>query len=441
MVAFFLAVGGGEVDLVFAVEKEEVGDDGAFFGVAGKAVDVDFFALVVGAVEAFEESAVEERDVGEGGEGGVGVVEFGFVAVEVVDAVGVAVGGEALVEGEGAIGFAFAVFAHALVEGGEEEVLEDGLIVGGALGVEILEESLEVGWMEEGFGDEAFFFEEPAEDEAGEQADEAGGVALFLVGFDIVGKADLAQGPEVPVGKFFVEAFVEEFDVEDLLPGGVEGIEAVDALLFGVDEVGQGKGAEDVQVSAVGGGEADVADDGDFAEHVFFRFAFVGAAVDDGDGEDLFFLLPVLDEHHDGHGEDAVDLPGDGGEFAAGVVGSAEFQREEEVGVEVALFDLVFVEEVGFSGQIPAGELEKEFDAFPIGHQGFVAVQFGAVGIEMGEEAVRLTVQSQGAVAAVPEGAEQIGGRLAEGAGLEGLEGGLDGGAVVGHGAFYQVSA
>jgi len=87
-----------------------------------------------------------------------------------------------------------AVLAHALVERGEEEVLQDGLVVGGAglaLGIEALEDFSEIGRVEEFFGDEVLFLEEPAEDEAGEQADEAGGTALLIVGFEVGGELDL----------------------------------------------------------------------------------------------------------------------------------------------------------------------------------------------------------------------------------------------------------
>ena len=195
---------------------------------------------VVGAVETLEEAAVEEGDVGEKGEGLLlGDGEEALVAVEVVDVVGGAVFLEAFVGGEEAVGIAFGVLAHALVEGGEEEVLEDGLVISGAglaLGVEAIEDFSEVGGVEEFLGDKAvFFFEEPAEDQPGEEADEAGGAAFFRVGLQVGGEIDLRECPEIPVGEFFVEAGVEELDVEDLIPSGVEGVEVLDGEFFRVD--------------------------------------------------------------------------------------------------------------------------------------------------------------------------------------------------------------
>ena len=84
-----------------------------------------------------------------------------FVAVEVVDVVSGFVFSEAFVLGKETVGLAFGVLTHALVERGEEEVLEDGLVVGGAgfaLGIEALEYFGEVGRVEKVLGDEAILF-------------------------------------------------------------------------------------------------------------------------------------------------------------------------------------------------------------------------------------------------------------------------------------------
>jgi hypothetical protein len=41
----------------------------------------------------------------------------------------------------------------------------------------------------------------------------------------------------------------------------------------------------------------------------------------------------VLEDYHDWHGKEAVDLPGDGGEFAAGVVAALQLDGDEDVGM------------------------------------------------------------------------------------------------------------
>jgi hypothetical protein len=120
--------------------------------------------------------------------------------------------------------------------------LQDGLVVGGAgfaFGIEALEEPGKVGGVKKFFRDEVLFLEEPAEDEAREQADKAGGVALVLVGLQIGGELDLRERPEIPVGQLAIEALVEQLDVEDLLPRSVEGVEVGDGLFLRMDEIGQ----------------------------------------------------------------------------------------------------------------------------------------------------------------------------------------------------------
>ena len=84
--------------------------------------------------------------------------------------------------------------------------------------------------MEEFLGNEALFLEEPTEDQAGEEADEAGGAAFLVVGFEVGGELDLRERPEIPVGEFLVEAGVEEIGIEDGFQGCVEGFEAVDLV-------------------------------------------------------------------------------------------------------------------------------------------------------------------------------------------------------------------
>ena len=349
---------------------------GALLGVAGKAVEVAFFvSAVLGAVEALEEATVEEGHVGEEGEGGVGAVgEEALVAVEVIDVVRGLVLHETLVLGEGTVGLALAVFAHALVESGEEEVLQDGLVVGGAglaLGIEALEELGEVGGVEELFRDQVLFLEEPAEDEAGEQADEAGGAAFLGIGFEVGGELDLGERPEIPVGEFAVEAGVEQLDVENLLPGGVQGIEVGNRLFLGVLQLGGGEGDEDVEVAAVRGGEGDVADEGDAAEHVLGLVELVGPAVEDGEGDEV----AVLDEHHDGRGEEAVELASEAGEFAARVFALFELDGEEDIGAKLTGGDRGVGEVRGLAAEFLVGELEKEIGSDPIGEECFGLIE------------------------------------------------------------------
>ena len=91
----------------------------------------------------------------------------------------------------------------------------------------------------------------------------------------------------------------------------------------------------------------------------------VSAAVDDGDGEAA--LVP--EEHHDGHGEEAIDLPGDGGEFPASVVAAFKLDGNEDVGFEEAALDGVVGEEAGLAAEFLIGELEEKVGGFPVGEE------------------------------------------------------------------------
>jgi hypothetical protein len=321
--------------------------------------------------------------------------------------------------------------------------LQDGLVVGGAglaLGIEALEELGEIGGVEEFFRNETLFLEEPAEDEAGEEADEAGGVALVLFGLQIGGELDLRERPEILVGQLAVEAFVEQLNVENLLPSGVEGVEVGDGELLRVDEIGQREGVEDVKVAAVGMGDGDVADEGGFFEDVLGVVELVPSAVDDGDSEggvDILVRLlagiadrivcATFEDYHDGHGEEAVDLAGDGGEFAAWVVGALQLDGDEDIGFEQAALDGGIGEEAGFAAEFLIGELEEEVGGFPFGDEGLGMVEWAVFGKEVEEVLRGGACVGDELVAPVAELGEKLAGGILERERLEIGEGGFHG--------------
>jgi hypothetical protein len=208
---------------------------------------------------------------------------------------------------------------------------------------------------------------------------------FYLVGFQIGWEIDLIERPEIPVGEFFVEAGVEQLDVEDLLPRGVEGIEVLDREFFRVDEIGQRERGEDVEVAAMRLGEGDVADEGGFFEDVLAVVDLVLSPVDDGDGEPV----TVFEDHHNGRKEEAIDLPGDSGEFTTGVVTALQFNSDEDVGFVQAALDGVVGEEAGFAAEFLIGELEEEVGGFPLGDEGLGLVERVASG-EVIDEVLRL---------------------------------------------------
>ena len=105
----------------------------------------------------------------------------------------------------------------------------------------------------------------------------------------------------------------------------MEGVEVADVSAPG--EFGDGERGEDVEMSAMGGGAVDAVDERHLAENVLAGVDLVGAAVDDGDGEQAV----VGEQHHDGNLEEPIDLAGDLRELGARIGGALEGDVEEQV--------------------------------------------------------------------------------------------------------------
>ena len=89
----------------------------------------------------------------------------------------------------------------------------------------------------------------------------------------------------------------------------------------------------------------------------------------------------MLDEHHDRHRKDAVDLAGNAGKLAAGVVAAGQLYGEKEIGAEQAGIDGGVLEEARVAGEFLVGELEEEVGGCPVGKEGFGLVEGGAAGV------------------------------------------------------------
>ena len=102
---------------------------------------------------------------------------------------------------------------HLLIERGKEQVLKNRFVVGAFPRIEIVENIIEIVWVKERVRHQSFFPDEPDKNEPREQADHAGGVADFDIFPRVVWERDLIDRPEIPVGEFVEEAFVEFFGV------------------------------------------------------------------------------------------------------------------------------------------------------------------------------------------------------------------------------------
>ena len=191
----------------------------------------------------------------------------------------------------------------------------------------------------------------------------------------------------------------------------------------GWTSLGSASDGENVEVATMGLGEVDPADEGDFAEHVLALVELVHAPVDDGDGEAAL----VLEEHHDGHGEEPVDLAGDGGEFAAGVVATLQLDGDENVGFQQTGLHRGVGEEAGFAAEFLIGELEEEIGGFPLGDEGLGRVESLAGAEEIEKSLRRGAGAGDELVALVAQPGEKLAGGVLEREGLEMGEGGFHG--------------
>ncbi len=171
---FGFAVGRRKINRALLAEEEEVRDGKRVFRVVGEAVNADVGPVFFGAidlVEALEQVAVEERNALDQPQEGLGLGEQVFVAVEIgYAAVRVAPVGVF-------VAFAELALANLLVERGEEQVLQDGLLergpgAGGQVRA-VFEKGREGAQIEKVGRDQPHLFHEPAEDQPGDEPNEA----------------------------------------------------------------------------------------------------------------------------------------------------------------------------------------------------------------------------------------------------------------------------
>jgi hypothetical protein len=441
--ATFSSIDVGEIDEAVGAEEEVVGEVERVAFLLGEVVEAHVFGVVrlflgggIDAVEAVEEAAIEEGNLGEMRGEGVGIGEERGVAEEAGDAaVAVAL----------ALFLAFAAEAalvHFLIERGEEEVLQDSAVVSARLGRGVLEQPIDDVSAEEVAGDKPLLLQEPAEDEAGEQADEEDGA--LLLGAHVARIDDAGVGlerPEIPVGDVAVELLVELVGGEALFPRLVESGEVVERVV-GLEFV-ERKLAEDVHMRterlAIFRSGADVHDERDLFQHVAGGVALARAAMDDAERDGV----AVAEQDEGGLWEEAVDLADDAGELGAGVARLRELDGDEEVGVEgVGVVGAAIAEverALGEGADFVGGDLEKKLGGLPVGEERGLARR--AVGSERGEEVLRRgRFDPEAAVAIVAERLEEAESRGVERLRAEGSEGIGDALAKVGVGGGHAVT-
>ncbi len=296
---------------------------------------------------------------------------------------------------------------------------------------EHLQQTPETMLAEEVGGDETLFDQEPAEDDAGEEADEEEGLLLFSVA--VHGQPDGAvvhqmMRPEVPVGDLAVEVVGEGVGGQALLPRLVQTDEVGDAEL--VAQVREDEVVEDFDVGADGVGKRDVLDQRDLLQDVLGLVAAVQAAVDHAQGDPI----AVSEEHEGGHEQRLVDGADKRGEGRARVHGVGQVNGKEQVGLDPGGFQRGgIVEQVRLEIQLRIRELEQQVQAGRLRKRLALVGRQLAGRVELPDEVLRGR-DGDAPVRGVAEGGEEAAGGVRQGLRAEGGKGGDDGLALVGGG-------
>ncbi len=168
--------------------------------------------------------------------------------------------------------------------------------------------------------------------------------------------------------------------------------------------------------------EVNALDECNLAQHIFLVVDLVATAIDDGNRQSsasilLAFPRPLewqagslryFKEHHDGHGEEPVDLPCDLCEASAGVGFACQLDSKEQVGCSVCLFHLATGKQIAFATEIIVGELEKQMDLSPLVKESLFPIKLPLRGsIEVFQKRFGRTAQIGCLLAAIPHGLQQ----------------------------------
>lgn len=410
---------------MFHAKEKFIGHAERVVGAVGEAIDTH---AGVGAVETLEEAAVEKGNIGKATQRG-GVGEARLIAIERGHAVmGVGCGG--LAAKAPAAGL---VALHLGVERGEEEILQDRLVVGALLRVVPRQQLLQRGAVEERGRHQPLLLDEPDKDQPRDQADDGDGVARLGVLRAVAGReVDRRHRPVIPVRQFLVEALVEFADVEGLGPGALQFVEAPDVLPLA--QIRQRQFFQDADVGGVGVVQVDVLDQRHLLQHILAGVAFAGPPQDDRQRQ----LAAVAEEDRRGHHEEAVDGARDRRQRGARIGFSRQPNRQKkERAIDAAVPAAIFAQQVHLLGlgDFAVGQLKEDVSFGPRVAARLCGVQraFTAKG---GGEVLRAVGRQHKALgAAIAKHVEQVeagGGQVVARAGGKG--GGDLGAEVGGHG-------
>ncbi|HOC61076.1 MAG TPA: hypothetical protein PKN70_14060 [Smithellaceae bacterium] len=189
-----------------------------------------------------------------------------------------------------------------------------------------------------------FFLDKPNENKTGKHPNDTFRIenSVVFVVSHIIGKGNILNRPEIPVGQFAVKALVEFLGVERFLPGLVQFDkvgEFVNALQFIQRQI-----KKDFKMGAMRTGDGNIFNQRDFFKDILLRIPLMQAAINNGKRQ----RLAMPEDNHDRHGEDFVYFAGYLRQICARIFRLCQFDGEEKIGFNNSFF--IFAYPVDFIG-------------------------------------------------------------------------------------------
>ena len=199
--------------------------------------------------------------------------------------------------------------ADLRIQRGEEEVLENGPVIGIAGFLVIaLEQRLDTLLDEQVDGDQPLLLDKPYEQQAGDETDD---VFLWIQCPGLRGREPgFLHGEREPIEQLAIEPLVQLLGIQGIEPGFQQTVKVV-RLTMGLhpcQSLGERQPFQYVHVGAVGISGFDLPYQSYIAQHVALRIAFVSTPMYEGKGKQN---TGGSEQHNGGHGESLVDLPRD----------------------------------------------------------------------------------------------------------------------------------
>ena len=302
-------------------------------------------ALALEVVQAVEEAAVDEGHGFQFGQEAVGGLEQVLVTVL----------------GEVPVGLVAALAERSLfdlrIQGGEKEILQHGAVVVRGVRRVMLEGCGGERLGEDVLRHQAFFLEEPDEQQARDQPDhmpfQAAGAGAVVREFALRNRA-LVPSEQLPV-----EAAVELLGIQRVLPRPVQVVEVGDACVL--DQAGERQVRQDVEMGAVRRLRVHVLHQRHSRQYVAVAVATVSATMDHRETAPL----AVAKKEHNRYREQAVHRPRHLGEGRPTVDARRQVNGDEYEGFDTLRIERFVNEQAADAAHLLVSHLEHQLHVLP----------------------------------------------------------------------------